>query len=764
MRTAKRMGIATVAVYSEADAGALHVAMADEARLIGPPPARESYLNGAAIIAAAQATGAEAIHPGYGFLSENAEFAEACAAAGVVFIGPPPAAMRAMGSKAAAKALMQQAGVPVVPGYHGDDQDPAHLLAEAEKIGFPVLIKASGGGGGRGMRIVNKAVEFSRALDGAKREAAGAFGDDRVLIEKYLTAPRHIEVQVFADSHGNVLHLYERDCSIQRRYQKVVEEAPAPGLDPKLRQAMGEAAVAAAKAVGYVGAGTIEFIVDMSPGGDSFYFMEMNTRLQVEHPVTEAVTNTDLVEWQLRVAAGEKFTRTQQDVGLRGHAIEVRLYAENPERGFLPATGTLHRLRLPAGRARVETGVREGDAVTPFYDPMIAKIVAWGPDREAARTRLVGALAETGVLGVTTNLGFLARVICDADFAAAKLDTGFIERRRAALLPPAAPAPEKAIAAAALFCLAEPAEAASDPWARRDGWRLNAPKAARTLVLRHGDDTVSVEATTAGDGWNLRIGESALHASATFAADGAGALTVDGARWPALVLDHGDDIAVFIDERRIGVSSVSIHLAPPASAGAHGGRRLSGADAEGASCSFRSRRRRRGKPRPGADRHRGDEDGAHDRRAARRRGRGGALCGRRSRRGGRGADRDGRRRLMPKGDDGNFGGGPLHLVKMAVGASDVEELRHFRAQRHAERGVSWVYTRNHPRRAEAVLDGGALSWVVKGQIRARQRITGFRSERDDNGRAYCLILIDPEFVVTLPRAFRPFQGWRDLLP
>src|SRR5580658_9140378 len=444
IRTAKRMGIATVAVYSEADAGALHVAMTDEARLIGPPPARQSYLDGAAIIAAARDSGAEAVHPGYGFLSENAEFAEACAAAGLVFIGPPPAAMRAMGSKAAAKALMQQHGVPVVPGYHGDDQDPARLLAEAEAIGFPVLIKASGGGGGRGMRIVEETGAFARALDGAKREALGAFGDERVLIEKYLANPRHIEVQVFADTHGNIVHLHERDCSIQRRYQKVVEEAPAPGLKPKMRQAMGDAAVAAAKACGYVGAGTVEFIVEK----DRFYFMEMNTRLQVEHPVTEAVTNTDLVEWQLRVAAGEKFTRRQEDIALSGHAIEVRLYAENPERGFLPATGTLHRLRLPTGHARVETGVREGDPVTPFYDPMIAKIIAWGPDRAAARARLARALAETAVLGVTTNLGFLARIVGDADFAAAKLDTGFIERRRAALLPPASPAPDDALVAA----------------------------------------------------------------------------------------------------------------------------------------------------------------------------------------------------------------------------------------------------------------------------------------------------------------------------
>jgi 3-methylcrotonyl-CoA carboxylase alpha subunit len=571
MRTAKRMGIATVAVYSEADAGALHVAMADEARLIGPPPARHSYLNAAAIVAAAKETGAQAIHPGYGFLSENAEFAEACAAAGVVFIGPPPAAMRAMGSKAAAKALMQQAGVPVVPGYHGDDQDPTHLQAEAEKIGFPVLIKASGGGGGRGMRVVNAAGDFARALDGAKREAASAFGDDRVLIEKYLTSPRHIEVQVFADTHGNALHLYERDCSIQRRYQKVVEEAPAPGLAFEMRRAMGEAAVAAAKVVGYVGAGTVEFIVDMSPGPDRFYFMEMNTRLQVEHPVTEAVTGTDLVEWQLRVAAGEKFTRAQQDIRLSGHAIEVRLYAENPERGFLPATGTLHRLRLPHVSARVETGVREGDTVTPFYDPMIAKIIAWGPDRAAARMRLLHALAETGVLGVTTNLGFLARIIGDEDFADAKLDTGFIERRRGALLPAPSAPPQKAVAGAALFCLGEPTAQPTDPWARRDGWRLNAPNAAQTVMLRAGEETLTVVATANGQRWELAIGEQRITAEARFSSDGAAVLILDGVQSRALVLDYGDDIAVFMEGQGWRFSRAD-PLAPPAGADPSAGR------------------------------------------------------------------------------------------------------------------------------------------------------------------------------------------------
>jgi len=566
MRTARRMGISTVAVYSEADAGALHVAMADEARLIGPPPARQSYLDAAAIIAAAKDTGAQAIHPGYGFLSENAEFAEACAAAGIVFIGPPPAAMRAMGSKAAAKALMQQAGVPVVPGYHGDDQDPGHLQEEAEKIGFPVLIKASGGGGGRGMRIVNEAGEFTRALDGAKREALASFGDDRVLIEKYLASPRHIEVQVFADTHGNVVHLFERDCSIQRRYQKVVEEAPAPGLRPEMRQAMGEAAVAAAKAVGYVGAGTIEFIAEK----EKFFFMEMNTRLQVEHPVTEVVTGTDLVEWQLRVAASEKFTRAQKDIALNGHAIEVRLYAENPERGFLPATGTLHRLRLPSETTRVETGVREGDSVTPFYDPMIAKIIAWGPDREAARVRLAHALAETGVVGLATNLGFLARVIGDEDFAAARLDTGFIERRRATLLPPPSPSPDPAIAAAALFCLRAPATT-SDPWARRDGWRLNAPNAAQTLVFRDRDAELTVAATAADTGWELAIGDRRYRAAAHFATGGAVTLTLDGAQSRALMLDHGDDIAVFIDGASWRLTRVD-PLAPPVGADAHAGR------------------------------------------------------------------------------------------------------------------------------------------------------------------------------------------------
>src|SRR5438094_342713 len=416
--TARRLGIATVAVYSEADAGALHVALADESRLIGPPPARESYLDIEAIITAARDSGAEAIHPGYGFLSENADFAEACGKAGIAFIGPSAEAIRAMGSKAATKALMQPHGVPVVPGYHGDAQDPAQLAAEAERIGYPVLIKASAGGGGRGMRIVTRADEFARALVGAKREAAGAFGDDRVLIERYLERPRHIEVQVFGDAHGNIVHLWERDCSIQRRHQKIVEEAPAPGLDKAQRKKLGEMAIAAARVVGYVGAGTVEFIAE-GGAAKNFYFMEMNTRLQVEHPATEAITGLDLVEWQIRVAAGETLPLQQSGIALAGHAIEVRLYAENPERGFLPATGILHGLHFPEPDvARVDTGVRQGDAVTPFYDPMIAKIIAWGEDRTAACARLQRALADTAILGVITNLAFLNRVVSEPDFAA----------------------------------------------------------------------------------------------------------------------------------------------------------------------------------------------------------------------------------------------------------------------------------------------------------------------------------------------------------
>jgi 3-methylcrotonyl-CoA carboxylase alpha subunit len=551
MRTARRLGIATVAVYSEADRDALHVRSADEAVAIGPAPARASYLNIDAIIDAARASGAEAVHPGYGFLSENPDFAEVCAAAGIVFVGPPAAAIRAMGSKAAAKALMARHGLPLVPGYHGDQQQPARLFDEATRLGFPVLIKASAGGGGRGMRVVEKAEAFLPALESARREATSAFGDDRVLLERYLARPRHIEVQVFADSHGNFVHLFERDCSIQRRYQKVVEEAPAPGLDAEQRREMGQAAITAARAVGYVGAGTVEFITE---GEDAFYFMEMNTRLQVEHSVTEAVTGQDLVEWQLRVAAGEPLPLAQQELACHGHAIEARLYAEDPERNFLPQTGVLHGLRLaPADLARVDAGVAEGDAVTPHYDPMLAKIIVHGDDRAAALRRLRRALAATAVLGVTTNLGFLARLAAHLKFAAAALDTGFIDRHRDVLAAPAAPAPDLALAAATLLRLEAHAAASRrdpadpfSPWARGDSWRL-AGLGRQQVVLQDGMAERTVRAAAEGDGWRLDIDGRSLIAAARRQDDGALLLRLDGETRRLLVLEHAGEVAVFAE-------------------------------------------------------------------------------------------------------------------------------------------------------------------------------------------------------------------------
>src|SRR3954469_5215914 len=473
IRTLKRMGIRSVAVYSEADRDALHVALADAAYEIGAAPPRDSYLNQANILSAAKASGADAIHPGYGFLSENAGFAEACAKAGLTFIGPPPSAIRAMGSKSEAKALMEKAGVPLVPGYHGADQSLQVLQAAADKIGYPVLIKASAGGGGKGMKVAENAAAFQAALESAQREAKNAFGDDRVLIEKYLQQPRHIEAQIFGDSFGNIIHLFERDCSIQRRHQKVIEEAPAPGLTAERRAAIGKTAVEAGRAVGYVGAGTVEFIAE----GENFYFMEMNTRLQVEHPVTEAITGIDLVEWQIRVARGEKLPKTQDQLKIDGHAMEVRLYAEDPVRDFLPQTGTLHHLRFPED-ARVDSGIRAGDTVSIHYDPMIAKIIAHGADRSEAIARLRRALAAMEVGGLATNLDFLQAILREPDFAAGKVDTGFIERHRAALLPEPLPLPVQALALAALAVLrAGERDAVTQegdsysPWARLPGWR-----------------------------------------------------------------------------------------------------------------------------------------------------------------------------------------------------------------------------------------------------------------------------------------------------
>ena len=489
---ARHMGVRSVAVYSDADRDARHVALADEARRIGPPEARASYLNVEAILAAARDTGAEAIHPGYGFLSENAAFAAACAKAGIVFIGPTPEAIGAMGDKSAAKRLMEKAGVPLVPGYHGENQDPAFLQKEADKIGYPVLIKASAGGGGKGMRIVQDAKAFAAALESAKREAKSSFGDDRVLIEKYLERPRHIEVQVFGDTQGDVVYLFERDCSVQRRHQKVLEEAPAPGLSDQRRREMGETAVAAAKSIKYTGAGTVEFIAGQD---GTFYFMEMNTRLQVEHPVTEMITGIDLVQWQLAVAAGEPLPLKQAQLAFRGHAIEARIYAENPAKGFLPSTGTLRHLRAPdgiefkvssaemRGPVRVDSGVRQGDTITPHYDPMIAKLVVWGEDRGIALGRMRGALAGYEIVGVSTNVEFLARTVASKAFSSADLDTGLIERSRAELFPADAGASDEDLAAAAFAeLLAEEAQAAASartsadpysPWHRIDGWRLN---------------------------------------------------------------------------------------------------------------------------------------------------------------------------------------------------------------------------------------------------------------------------------------------------
>ncbi len=543
MRTAQRMGIRTVAVYSDADAQALHVAMADEAVRIGPPAARKSYLKGDAILVAAKQTGAGAIHPGYGFLSENAVFAEACAAAGIVFVGPPPAAIRAMGLKDQAKTLMAKAGVPVVSGYLGEDQSPKRLAEEAERTGYPVLIKAVAGGGGKGMRRVDSKAEFASALEGAKREAASAFGDDRVLIEKYVARPRHIEMQVFADNHGNAVHLFERDCSLQRRHQKVIEEAPAPGMPLAMRAIMGEAAVKAVTAVGYSGAGTVEFIADGSEGlkADRFWFMEMNTRLQVEHPVTEAITGLDLVEWQLRIAAGEELPLAQDAIRLTGHAIEARLYAEDPQQNFLPSTGTLERLHLPESVVRVDSGVREGDAVTPFYDPMIAKVIGHAETREAAAAKLAHALEETQVAGLRTNTAFLIRALKHPDFVAGEIDTGFIARHQAELIPPKSEPPLQLLAQAALFLIRERERShrSSDPWDRDDGFRL-AGEARETIDFVIGGQRRAVRLIHHHDG-NLEVADAkagvGAHVNAVRLKSGEIAVFERGETWALSLFD-----------------------------------------------------------------------------------------------------------------------------------------------------------------------------------------------------------------------------------
>ncbi|MCX7165112.1 MAG: acetyl/propionyl/methylcrotonyl-CoA carboxylase subunit alpha [Rhodocyclales bacterium] len=574
IKTARRMGIRTVAVYSEADAGARHVRLADEAVCIGAPPPKESYLVVDKIINAALSTGAQAIHPGYGFLSENEEFADACARNGIVFVGPPVTAIRAMGSKSEAKKLMEKAGVPLTPGYHGDKQEPDFLRQQADGIGYPVLIKAAAGGGGKGMRAVNKSEEFLDALASCKREAASSFGDQHVLIEKYLQRPRHIEIQVFGDSHGNCVYLFERDCSVQRRHQKVLEEAPAPNLPPARRAAMGKAAVDAAQAVGYVGAGTVEFIVNQD---GTFYFMEMNTRLQVEHPVTEMITGLDLVEWQLKVAAGETLPLRQEQLLIRGHALEARIYAEDPDKGFLPSIGRLIHLAPPAEtlHVRVDTGVEQDDEISPHYDPMIAKLIVWDETRERALARMLQALADYRVVGVSNNIGFLSRLVACPAFAQADLDTGLIERERAFLFPESAEPPAEAWLVAALaelirdqqYAAAEATESRDpfSPWHARDGWRLNG-NARREIKLRSGEIEKVVNAGYAADSFTLEFEGQTTTAAGRFAGS---ELRVDlgGRRINVTVVSANEKRHVFID----GVCFIFAAIDPLFHAGSGGG-------------------------------------------------------------------------------------------------------------------------------------------------------------------------------------------------
>jgi 3-methylcrotonyl-CoA carboxylase alpha subunit len=544
VRTCRRLGIATVAVHSSADRNALHVAMADEAVRIGAAPSSESYLDVGRIVRAAIETGAEAIHPGYGFLSENPALADACAEAGIVFVGPPAAAIRAMGSKAEAKRIVRAAGVPLMAGDPDAAQDDASLAAAADAAGYPVIVKPAMGGGGRGMRVVRAPSDLAPALAAARREAQAAFADSALLIERLMEPARHIEVQVFADTHGNVVHLFERDCSVQRRHQKVIEEAPAPGLDPAVRNALCTAAVRAAAAVGYVGAGTVEFL--LGPDGD-FRFMEMNTRLQVEHPVTEAVTGLDLVEWQLRVAAGERLPLTQTEIRCSGHAIEARLYAEDPANEFAPGVGTLARLRLPSGEGiRVDAGVREGDAVTQFYDPMIAKIVAAGPDRGAACARLAAALSAVEVAGPATNERFLAAICTHPEFAAGAVDTGFVARRIADLAPVPAPPPDGVLALAALAEMTRPGPADPSPWGDPQGWRMGGA-GGRAIRLRSGDAVATFRLDASGA---LMRDGAPVDAAGRWTADGRFRGVVAGRAVDAVAVRTGATLTAFVDGMR----------------------------------------------------------------------------------------------------------------------------------------------------------------------------------------------------------------------
>ena len=584
--TAKRLGVKTVAVYSDADANAKHVAVCDEAVHIGGSAPKDSYLRWERIIEAAKATGAQAIHPGYGFLSENEDFAKACAEAGLVFIGPPASAINAMGLKAESKRLMEQAQVPLVPGYHGADQDPALLQREADRIGYPVLIKASAGGGGKGMRAVDKAEDFAAALDSCKREAINSFGDDAVLVEKYVQRPRHIEIQVFGDTHGNCVYLFERDCSVQRRHQKVLEEAPAPGMTPELRARMGEAAVAAARAVNYVGAGTVEFIVEQPGGYDApeqmkFYFMEMNTRLQVEHPVTEAITGLDLVEWQLRVASGEPLPLKQEDLRIQGHAIEARICAENPDNNFLPATGALNVYALPEcvtferGAVRVDSGVRQGDAISPFYDSMVAKLIVHGDTRAQALARLDEALAQTHIVGLATNVQFLRRVARTEAFASAKLDTALIPREQAVLFhQEPVGLPLAAAAAVAQTLLRERASEGVDPFSRRDGFHTHGVVQRRFEFEFGGAHAKALLTYERGGSLHLAVGEgdAAVAGPLVFSAVGQGIeLQFAGQRTRAAVYAQGEVDHVFTPLGATQITAIDL-LAHAGEAAAEGGR------------------------------------------------------------------------------------------------------------------------------------------------------------------------------------------------
>ncbi|TCN31492.1 acetyl/propionyl/methylcrotonyl-CoA carboxylase subunit alpha [Sinorhizobium americanum] len=551
--SARRLGIRTVAVYSDADDDALHVALADEAVRIGSAAASESYLSIERIIWAARSVGADAVHPGYGFLSENADFAAAVEAAGMVFVGPSADAIRAMGLKDAAKALMERAGVPVVPGYHGEEQEAGFLAGEAAEIGYPVLIKARAGGGGKGMRRVDRREDFASALDAARREAEAAFGDGSVLIEKYLTRPRHIEVQVFGDRHGNIVHLFERDCSLQRRHQKVIEEAPAPGMTAEVRRAMGDAAVTAARAIGYVGAGTVEFIADVSNGlwPDHFFFMEMNTRLQVEHPVTEAITGFDLVEWQLRVAAGESLPKKQADINIDGWSFEARIYAEDPAKGFLPAIGRLKHLHFPDAKVRIDSGVRQGDMVTPYYDPLIAKLIVHGPNRSAALGQLQAALKECRIGGTATNLDFLIRLTEEHDFRSGRPDTGLIDREIERLTGPVAPDDEAlALAVVVATGVLEPG-VRNDPWSSLGYWQIWGD-AQRTVTIEHGGARVAATLKARGrDQFAVHAGSSTLPILVLERFEDGARVEVAGQKRMLRFLKEGEALTLFVGGRNL---------------------------------------------------------------------------------------------------------------------------------------------------------------------------------------------------------------------